>query len=63
MASVPAPAFPDDLGSRLAVPVTGGVSPVMRDRVHHLVETYPDDSLRVVRAWLAEGGGRSSWRH
>ncbi|PIW25794.1 MAG: hypothetical protein COW30_18290 [Rhodospirillales bacterium CG15_BIG_FIL_POST_REV_8_21_14_020_66_15] len=42
------PALPAD-------PRVGGISPRLRAHVHHLVETYPAETVRVLREWMAEG--------
>lgn len=38
-----------------SVPRVGAVNPGLRAHIHHLVETYPADAVRVIREWMAEG--------
>jgi flagellar biosynthesis/type III secretory pathway M-ring protein FliF/YscJ len=35
------------------------VNPRLSAHIHHLVETYPKESVRVIREWMAEGPARS----
>lgn len=34
------------------------VDPRLSAHIHHLVETYPQESVRVIREWMAEGPAR-----
>jgi flagellar biosynthesis/type III secretory pathway M-ring protein FliF/YscJ len=34
------------------------VDPRLSAHIHHLVETYPQESVRVLREWMAEGPAR-----
>ncbi|MCF3629889.1 hypothetical protein RJ527_01420 [Thalassospiraceae bacterium LMO-SO8] len=34
------------------------VDPRLSAHIHHLVKTYPQDSVRVIREWMAEGPAR-----
>lgn len=40
-------------------PRVGTVDPRLRAHIHHLVETYPQDSVRVIREWMAEAPARN----
>ena len=54
---IPSPASPEpDFRPTITIrPRVRRVNPQLSAYVHHLVETYPDESLRVVREWMAEG--------
>lgn len=43
-------------------PRVGRVDPRLSAHIHHLVETYPKESVRVIREWMAEGPARP-FRH
>lgn len=68
--AAPAPSFAPDLSSDPnfapsvpANPRVGRISPQLRTHVHHLVETYPAETVRVIREWMAEGGSAGRFRH
>tara|TARA_B100000965_G_scaffold374878_1_gene366525 strand:- start:29 stop:229 length:201 start_codon:yes stop_codon:yes gene_type:complete len=39
------------------------VNPRLSAHIHHLVETYPKEAVRVIREWMAEGDGVGRFRH
>ncbi|MEQ8229764.1 MAG: hypothetical protein RIA64_16890 [Rhodospirillales bacterium] len=55
----PSPSFDEDVrdfSPTISIrPRVGRVDPRLRAHIHHLVETYPKDSVRVIREWMAEG--------
>ena len=58
----PLPSFDEDVRDFSPTinirPRVGRVNPRLRAHIHHLVETYPTDSVRVIREWMAEGPAR-----
>ena len=57
------PPDPNFAPSALANPRVGRISPQLRAHVHHLVETYPAETVCVIREWMAEGDGVGRFRH
>ncbi len=56
---------PDFSPAILDAPKIGGINPALRQRVHQLVESYPQETIRVIREWMTEGpaGGTVHRRH
>ena len=54
LSPAPSDREPDFTPAVLDNPRVGQVNPALRQRVHKLVETYPAETVRVIREWMAE---------